>query len=61
MAWRMVGQDLARQKPEQGPGVTSTLTRSVARLIDEQLQDLTAHHEQEIEALNRNLDSYKTQ
>jgi t-SNARE complex subunit (syntaxin) len=33
----------------------------MARLIDDQLQDLTAQHEQEIKALERNMDMYKKQ
>jgi hypothetical protein len=33
----------------------------MARLIDDQLQDLTAQHEQEIKALERNMDVYKKQ
>ncbi|KAH9576069.1 hypothetical protein CY35_01G143700 [Sphagnum magellanicum] len=55
-------QILARKKPKKDDnGLTGTLIRSMARLIDDQLQDLTAQHEQEIKALERNMDVYKKQ
>jgi hypothetical protein len=41
--------------------LTGTLIRSMARLIDDQLQDLTAQHAQQIKALERNMDMYKKQ
>jgi hypothetical protein len=53
---------LARKKPKKDDnGPTGTLIRSMARLIDDQLQDLTAQHEREIKALERNMDMYKKQ